>query len=103
MREAGDLTLSLSGLTGSDGYLDAEYDSFGFGLAYEQGDWVYGAELGYGRSELVGAESVSALIGASRLVGANGLLGVGLMTVRERANGADRDSVQVLVETGLRF
>jgi hypothetical protein len=103
VREAGDLTLSLSGLTGSDGYLDAEYDSFGFGLAYEQGDWVYGAELGYGRSELVGAESVSALIGASRLVGANGLLGVGLMTVRERANGADRDSVQVLVETGLRF
>lgn len=102
-RQAGDVTLSLSGLTGSDGYLDADYDSLGFGLAYEQGDWVYGAELGYGRSELVGAETVSALIGASRLVGANGLLGLGLMTVRESANGANRDGVLVLVETGLRF
>ncbi|WP_430431053.1 porin [Oceanicaulis sp.] len=103
VRQAGDLTLSLSGLTGSDGYQDAEYDSLGFGLAYEQGDWLYGAELGYGQSDLVGAETVSVLLGVSRLVGANGLLGLGVMSVRESAGGTDRDSVQVLVETGLRF
>jgi hypothetical protein len=72
-------------------------------LAYEQGDWLYGAELGYGQSDLVNTETVSVLLGASRLVGANGLLGLGVMSVRESAAGMDRDSVQVLVETGLRF
>jgi hypothetical protein len=103
VRQAGDLTLSLSGLTGSDGYQGAEYDSAGFGVAFEHGDWLYGAELGYGQSDLVSTETVSVLLGVSRLVGANGLLGLGVMSVHESAGGVDRDSVQVLVETGLRF
>ncbi|WP_440958424.1 hypothetical protein [Oceanicaulis sp. LC35] len=103
VREAGDLTVNLSGLTGSDGYLDADYHSLGLNLAYEQGDWVYGLELGYGRSDLVETESRSVLVGASRLVGERGLIGVGVMSVRENGPGADRDSLQLLVETGLRF
>jgi len=103
VREAGGLTFGLSGLTGSDGYLDADYHSLGLNLAYEQGDWVYGVELGYGRSDLVRTESRSVLVGASRLVGARGVMGLGLMQVREDGPGPDRDSLQVLVETGLRF
>ncbi len=103
VREAGDLTVSLSGLTGSDGYLEADFDSLGLNLAYEQGDWVYGVEVGYGRSDLVQTESRSVLVGASRLVGDRGVMGLGLMHVREDGPGPDRDTVQLLVETGLRF
>ena len=103
VREAGDLTVSLSGLTGSDGYLDADFDSLGLNLAYEHGDWVYGVELGYGQSDLVQTRTRSVLIGASRLVGARGVLGVGVLGVREDGPASDRESLQLLVETGLRF
>ncbi|WP_306014974.1 porin [Oceanicaulis sp. MMSF_3324] len=103
VRQAGDLTVSVSGLTGSDGYQDADYHSLGFDLTYEQGDWAYGLELGYGRSDLVQSESRSLMLGASRLVGARGVLGAGVMGVREETAGMERNSVQLLVETGLRF
>lgn len=102
-RQAGDVTLSLFGLSGSDGFQGAGYDSLGLNLAYEASDWLYGAEFGYGRSELVRTETVSALAGVSRLVGQRGVLGVGVMAVRENRPGADRNSLQLLIETGLRF
>lgn len=103
VREAGPLTVSLSGLTGSDGYLDADYDSLGLNFALEQGDWAYGVELGYGQSDLVQTESLSLLVGASRLVGERGVLGFGVMSVRENGPGADQSALQLFVETGLRF
>ena len=103
VRQAGDLTIGVSGLTGSDGYQDADYHSLGLDLTYEQGDWAYGLELGYGRSDLVQTESRSLMFGASRLVGARGILGMSVMGVREESPGRDQDSLQLLVETGLRF
>ena len=102
-RQAGDVSLSLSVLTGAEGFQGAGYDSVGLNLAYEASDWLYGAELGYGRSELVRTETMSALLGASRLVGERGVLGVGIMAVRENRPGADRNSLQLMIETGLRF
>ena len=103
VREAGDLTVNLSGLTGSDGYLGADYDSLGLNIAYEQGDWVYGLELGYGQSDLVQTRTRSVQLGASRLVGARGVLGLAILHVEENRPGADQDALQLLVETGLRF
>ena len=103
VREAGDLTVNLSGLTGSDGYLGADYDSLGLNIAYEQGDWVYGLELGYGQCDLVQTRTRSVQLGASRLVGARGVLGLAILHVEENRPGADQDALQLLVETGLRF
>ena len=41
--------------------------------------------------------------GYDTLVGERGVLGFGVMSVRENGPGADQTVLQLLVETGLRF
>ncbi|MFP4518193.1 MAG: hypothetical protein ACLFQ5_01925, partial [Oceanicaulis sp.] len=91
-------------LVSNDGLSHGRYKAAAVSAAYEAGDWLYSAEAGYGRSEAFATASSTLVFGASRLVGRNGLAGLGVQIAHhDPAGGPRADEAALLLETGLRF
>ncbi|MFW5659867.1 MAG: hypothetical protein ACOC05_00595 [Oceanicaulis sp.] len=104
VREAGGASISARWLVSNDGLSHGRYKAAAVSAAYEAGDWLYSAEAGYGRSEAFATASSTLVFGASRLVGRNGLAGLGVQIAHhDPAGGPRADEAALLLETGLRF
>lgn len=104
VREDGGFTLSGRWLASNDGLSSGGYEATSISAAYQSGDWLYSVEAGLGESEAYGASAASFVIGASRLVGRNGLIGAGVqMTHHDWSAQPDDEAAVFLIEAGLRF
>lgn len=103
VREAGGVTLAVSGLTGSEGYASSTYTSVSAAAVLEQGDWLFSVETACGDSALFDARGCTGLLGASVLVGSRGVIGVGLLAAEAREPGDESRAAAIVLEAGLRF
>ncbi len=95
-REHAGTTLSVSHLRSNDGFSVGHYEAWAATVSFEQGDWLYSAEIAHGDSEVFEIQGTSASIGGSRWIGDNTLFSLGLMS-------HEVGGVAGLIETGLRF
>lgn len=95
-RESGGLTVAMRGLSSNDGIEDEAYAAWSGLAALERGDWLYSLELAHGDSSAFSVNGASVSLGASRLVGDNGLISFGYLSHEAGGQGG-------LVEIGLRF
>jgi len=104
---SGDVSLGAGWLAGNDGLERARYSAVSLSGSLERGDWLFSAEAARGKSRLVDASGFSLLTGASRFVGHNALIGIGVLVTEERRSRASgparRSGAAVFAEAGLRF
>ena len=104
VREEGGVTLAARWLASNDGLSSGRYEAVSITAALEAGDWLYAIEAGHGASDAFAVSAASFVIGVSRFVGRNALLGAGVqLTHHDQAGGPGQDEVALLLETGLRF
>ncbi len=104
VREADAVTLSARWLASNDGLSGGRYEAAAITAALEAGDWLYSLEAGLGTSDAFNVSATSLVAGASRFVGRNALVGLGVqMTHHDYAGGPPLNEAALLVETGLRF
>lgn len=95
-REAGGLAVSVSGVHAEEGVADAQYSAISARISFERNDWLFDAEIGRAFSDLADRDGVSAQLGASRFVGAQGVAGA---AVQLQSDGGPA----LVLEAGLRF
>lgn len=104
VREADAVTLSARWLASNDGLSSGGYEAASISVALEDGAWLYSLEAGLGTSDAFNVSATSVVAGASRFVGRNALVGVGVqLTHHDYAGGPAVNEAALLAETGLRF
>ena len=101
VREEGPVSVTASWLASNDGLAAGRYESASVTAALEQNDWMFSVSGGMARSTAFGVDQMVGVIGASRLVGRNAILGVGVRFGESGDQGIDGPAV--LAEAGLRF
>ena len=94
-----DITVSLKSLLSNNGLSVGDYAAWSLGLATEQGDWLWSAELGFGRDDAFDAEGFEAVLAGSRFITDSLLFSAGV----EVSDAYGDAEINLVSEIGLRF
>ena len=95
-RESGAVSAGFNATHAQDGAQGRSYAAWSAHASIERGDWLFDAQIGNGRSDVIDRSGWAAQLGASRFVGSRGLAG-GAVQIQ------DGRGVALIAEAGLRF